>query len=298
MDTQADVPRAGAPRGGKAAGASRGSRYKAAFFGLLAIAVIGGVAWALAGSRLLVVRSVAVTGTHLVPRSEVAGVADVPLGTPLARVDTAAVARRVEGIRQVASATVSKSWPDGLTITVRERVPVMTVRMTGGYDLVDPSGVIVRWSAARPASLPLLRTSVPGSELTGNPGVTTAATVLGELPRWLSASVASVESSGPSVESSGPVTLRLRDGKTVVWGGTDRAGVKARELAILMRGPARYVDVSAPGTAITRLTRHTAGRASGSAHHLRARDKEPSRGTGGGTLCDHRNTQLLPRVVS
>ena len=128
---------------------------------------------------------------------------------------------------------------------MRERVPAVAVRMAGGYDLVDQAGVIVRWAKAKPAGLPLLSTSVTGGDLRGEQGVTTAAAVLGELPRWLSESVA-------SVTSAGPVTLRLRDGKTVVWGDPDRAGVKARELAILMRDPARYFDVSAPGTAITR----------------------------------------------
>jgi cell division protein FtsQ len=221
------------------------AKWRTAFFALAGIGVIAGVAWALLGSRLLVVHSVAVTGTHLVPESEVDGVADVPLGTPLAQVNTGAVARRVESIRQVASATVTKTWPDGLAITVRERVPAVAVRMSDGYDLVDQAGVIVRWARARPAGLPLLSTSVPGGDLRGDPGVTTAAAVLSELPPWLSESVA-------SVTSSGPVTLRLRDGKTVVWGGADRAAVKAKELAILMRDPASYFDVSAPGTAITR----------------------------------------------
>lgn len=225
--------------------APRGSRWRAAFFALAGLGIIAGVAWALLGSKMLVVRSIAVTGTHLVPRAEVSGLADVPLGTPLARVDTSAIARRVETIRQVASATVSKSWPDGLTITVRERVPSVAVRMAAGYDLVDPTGVVVRWSSARPAGLPLLSTSVPGSDLRGNPSVTTAAAVLGELPPWLSKSVT-------SVSDAGPVTLRLHGGRTIVWGGTDRAAVKGRELAILMRDPARYYDVSAPGTAITR----------------------------------------------
>lgn len=224
----------------------RKSPWRTAFFALAGVGIIAGVAWGLLGSRLLVVRSVSVSGTHLVPKSEVTGIADVPAGTPLARVDTAAVARRIESIRQVASATVSKSWPDGLTITVRERVPAVAVRMPGGgYDLVDPDGVIVRWTRGKPAALPLLRTSVPGGELRGNPGVAAASAVLGELPRWLSRSVA-------SVTASGPVTLRLRDGKTVVWGDAGGAGAKARELAILMRDPARYFDVSAPGTAITR----------------------------------------------
>ena len=51
----------------------------------------------------------------------------------------------------------------------------------GGYDLVDPTGVIVRWSQARPAGLPLFLTSLPGSALRGDPGVAAAA-VLAELP--------------------------------------------------------------------------------------------------------------------
>jgi hypothetical protein len=44
------------------------------------------------------------------------------------------------------------------------------------------------------------------------------------------------------------VTLRLGGGVTVLWGDTSRPGVKARELAILMRAHRRYYDVSAPGS--------------------------------------------------
>ena len=84
------------------------------------------------------------------PRRCIAG-ADVPLGTPLSRVDAGAVTRRVEAIRQVASATVSVDWPDHVAIAVTERVPVMAVRMAhGGYDLVDPAGVVVRWRRPSP----------------------------------------------------------------------------------------------------------------------------------------------------
>jgi cell division protein FtsQ len=226
--------------------------WRAAFFALAAFCVIAGVAWALLDSRLLVVRSVTVTGTHMVPSAEVAAAADVPLGTPLIRVNTGQVARRVEGIRQIASATVTKNWPDGLTITVRERTPVVAVRMTGGgYDLVDPAGVIVRWVSAKPAAMPLYLAAVPGSALRGDPGLATAAAVLGELPSWLRPAVVSVAATEPAGSTS-QVTLRLRDGKTVLWGGTDRAAEKGRELAILIRGPARYYDVSAPGTVATR----------------------------------------------
>jgi cell division protein FtsQ len=227
-------------------------RWRAAFFLLAGAGIVVAVAWALLGSRLFVVRSVAVSGTHLVPASEVAAVADVPLGTPLSRVDTASVARRIETIRQVASASVSTSWPDALDIVVRERTPAVAVRMAGGvYDLVDATGVIVSWSRSKPASLPVYLTSDTGSALSGDARVPAAAAVLAELPGWLSRSVASVSAAG-TASAAGPVTLELRDGKTVVWGGTDRAAEKARELAILIGDQATYYDVSAPGTAITR----------------------------------------------
>jgi cell division protein FtsQ len=227
---------------------------RAVFFGLAGLGVVAGVAWALLGSRVLVVRSVTVTGTHLVSPAQVIAVADVPDGTSLIGLDTAQVARRVETIRQVASATVAKDWPDRLVITVRERVPAVAVRMAGGgYGLADAAGVVVRWSASRPAGLPLYLTSLPGGALRHDPGVAAAAAVLAELPPWLSRQVAGVSATAAAGPGSPPqVTLYLLDRKTVLWGGTDRASEKDRELAILMRGPARYFDVSAPGTVVTR----------------------------------------------
>jgi hypothetical protein len=51
--------------------------------------------------------------------------------------------------------------------------------------------------------------------------------------------------------SAATVTLDLRGGITVLWGGTDRPAPKAAELAILMRTRAAYYDLSDPGTAVT-----------------------------------------------
>jgi cell division protein FtsQ len=248
-----EAPPAPAPR------TRRRRPWRAAFFALAGVGIAAGVAWALLGSRLLVVRSVTVSGTHLVTQAQVIAAADVPLGTSLVGVNAGQVARRVETIRQVASATVSKDWPDHLAITVRERVPVVAVRMSGGgFDLVDPTGVIVRWSASDPAGLPLYLTSAGGSALHGDPALATAAAVLGELSPALSGQVADVGveqvAAGPGVTASEAyqVLLGLRDHKTVVWGGTDSAAQKNRELAILMHGSATYLDVSAPGTVVTR----------------------------------------------
>jgi len=63
----------------------------------------GGAGWALLGNRVFVVRSVTVTGTHLLVPAQVTAAADVSLGTPLLSVDTGAVTRRVEAIGDVAT---------------------------------------------------------------------------------------------------------------------------------------------------------------------------------------------------
>ena len=106
-------------------------RGAAAWFALAAAGVIGAAVWVLFGSRLLVVRSVIVTGTHLVPRSEVLAAAGVEPGTPLIRVNTAQVAARIDTIRQVRSALVRRSWPDRVVIVVRERTAALALTAPG-----------------------------------------------------------------------------------------------------------------------------------------------------------------------
>jgi cell division protein FtsQ len=215
---------------------------------VLAVAgLVGGAAWALLGSRLLAVRSVIVTGTHLVTKAEVLKVAGVRLGTPLIRVNTGQIAARVVTIRQVQSVQVTTSWPDRVVIAVRERTPALAVTAPdGGFDLVDPDGVTVLWAARRPSRLPLYQTTEAAASLSGDPDVAAAAAVLAELPAPLRHSVASISAPSPD-----QVTLELSNGVTVLWGGVGDARAKAEELALLMRTHARYYDVSAPGTVMT-----------------------------------------------
>ena len=229
------------------------SPWRTAFFGLAIVGVVAGVAWVLLSSPLLVVRSVVVTGTHLVAASEVRAAAGIPAGLPMIRVDTGAVAGRVEGITQVASAQVTRSWPDRIVIAVRERTPSLAVPVpssvsaSGGYDLIDGSGVIVRWARVRPRTMPLYQTTAVPAALRGNPAVAASVTVLDQVPAWISRSTLVVAAPSPQ-----DVTLRLSGRVTIVWGDADRPTAKAAVLAILMHTHARYYDVSAPGTAVTR----------------------------------------------
>jgi len=241
----------GVRRGVRRGPRRRRTRWRAAFFALAGVVIIAAVGWALLGNRLLVVRSVTVTGTHLLTPAQVLAAAGVPLGTPLMNVDTGAVTRRVEAIPKVASATVTKDWPDHVAITVTERVPVIAVRMAdGSYDLVDKAGVIVRNVKAKPAALPQLMTSLPGDALRGDPSVTAVTEVLTELQPWLAQQVAQVRAA-PIPAGPEQVTLTLRNGQTVQWGSPGGAAQKNRELAILRGNHAHDIDVSAPGTVVT-----------------------------------------------
>jgi cell division protein FtsQ len=250
------APAAAAPPPGRA---RRRIRWRTRFFALAGVAVVAGAAWLLLGNRVFVVRSVTVTGTRLVSTEQVIAAADVPLGTPLSRVDAGAVTRRVETIRQVSSATVTLDWPDHVAIAVTERVPVMAVRMANGsYDLVDPSGVIVLSKMAKPAGLPLFTTPLSGAALRADPGVAAASAVLAELAPALARTVSSLSvaplpgGSGGAFAESQQVTLSIKGGKTIVWGDPSNAAAKNRELEILLRNGVSYVNVSAPGTVVTR----------------------------------------------
>jgi cell division protein FtsQ len=243
------------PSGG-AAGSSGGARrprlaarrgavpWRAVAVGGVAVVIVLGIAWALLGSTVLVVRHIKVTGNRQVTAARIRAASGIRQGTPLLRLDAAAAARRVERISKVASARVSRSWPDTVIISVRMRTPALAVASDGGFELIDADGVVLRSLSRRPTALPLLRPAPV--TLHRNPAVRAAARVLAELPGSIRDRVLAV-----TARTADGVTLHLRGRLTVRWGGTDRAAAKAKELRTLMRTHARYYDVSSPADAVT-----------------------------------------------
>jgi cell division protein FtsQ len=221
-------------------------RWKAVFFALAALAILAGAVWALLGSSLLVARSVTVTGNHSVPRAEVIRAAGIAPGTPLIRINTAAVARRIERIPQIQSAQVSRNWPDSVVISLQVRTPVLAAASGDGFALIDRFGVVVTHVAKVPPGMTLLVSAPNLAALRGSPAIQAVATVLRQLPAQLRRLVRAV--AAPSADA---VTLDLRHKITVLWGGTDRPAAKAAELAILMRTKASFYNLSDPGTAVT-----------------------------------------------
>ncbi|MCB0924612.1 MAG: cell division protein FtsQ/DivIB [Mycobacterium sp.] len=182
-------------------------------------------------------RSVVVVGTGAVTRDEVVGAAQVQPGTPLLQIDTDAVADRVAGIRRVASARVQREYPSTLRITIVERVPIVVKDYPDGPHLFDRDGVDFA-TAPPPPGLPYIEVDNPGP---ADPPTKAALEVMTALAPEVVAQVSRI--AAPSVAS---ITLTLNDGRTVVWGTTDRTDEKAEKLSALLTQPGRVYDVSSP----------------------------------------------------
>jgi cell division protein FtsQ len=172
-----------------------------------------------------------------VTREQVLDAAAVRLRTPLLQIDTDAVADRVAGIRGVATTRVQREYPSTLRITIAERIPLAVKDFPDGPHLFDRDGVDFA-TAPPPPGLPNLDVDNPGP---ADPPTKAALEVLTALRPEVVAQVARI--AAPSIAS---ITLTLADGRTVVWGTTDRTDEKADKLAALLTQPGHVYDVSSP----------------------------------------------------
>lgn len=199
--------------------------------------VVVGLGLLLYFTPIMSARSIVVTGVGAVTQEDVVGAAGVALGTPLLQVDTDTVAERVAGIRRIASARVQRQYPSTLRITVVERVPVVVKDYPDGVHLFDRDGVDFA-TGPPPPGIPYLETDNPGPD---DPATRAALEVMTSLRPDVASQVGRV--AAPSFAS---ITLTLIDGRTVVWGTTDRTEEKALKLAALLTQPGRVYDVSSP----------------------------------------------------
>lgn len=225
--------------------------------GVLAVVLGAFGVWALYGSSWLRVEKVSVAGTRVLTESRVRAAADVPLGVPLASVDTAAAERRVlQSLRRVDAVRVEREWPHGVGIHVTERRPVLVLEKDGGdaggdsrYVEVDEEGVRFATVEKRPKGVPLLvlqpRGDAAARQWFGPAELRRAAAdVVAALPAEVRRDARTV-----LARSYDSVTVELTGDRTVRWGSPERGAAKARALTAVMRAAkdATHFDVSAPG---------------------------------------------------
>jgi cell division protein FtsQ len=232
----------------RAAAARRRPRLVAAVLvGLLL--VVGFVAWLGWFSSVLTATRVEVRGVTGAAAAQVRSIAKVPLGGPLMRVDTDAVARRIVDGRAWSSVEVSRGLPDTVVIEVTARVAVLAVRNPQGQvDVVDRDGFAFRTVSRAPDDVPLVSS---GAAQVTKAGVTAALQALGSLEPSLRADVSDVSVSAAD-QVSFTVKAKGERSKTVVWGGAGDGARKAKLVKILLGEPGSTIDVSVPSSPVTR----------------------------------------------
>jgi len=216
-------------------GAVRG--LKVLMWSAVVSVVVVGLGLLLYFTPIMSARNIVVTGVGAVSQDEVVAAAAVKSGTPLLQVDTDAVAERVAAIRRVASARVQRQYPSTLRVTVIERVPVVVKDYPDGPHMFDRDGVDFA-TGPPPTGVPYLDAENPGPS---DPATKAALQVMTSLRPEVAGQVGRV--SAPSVAA---ITLTLVDGRTVVWGTTDRTEEKALKLGALLTQPGQTYDVSSP----------------------------------------------------
>ena len=210
--------------------------------GLAVVVLLG---WVVGFSPVLAVRSVEVVG---VPDGEVAAIkamARVPLGEPLARVDSAAVAARVAARATVADVSIERSWPSTLVIHASPRQPFLVVKNPQGQlQVVDETGMAYAQVSTPPRGVPTVNAATTAA--LSRDALAAAVSVLKALPAATQKRVTNI-----TVSSANLVTLRI--GRTsVVWGGVDEPERKVAIMTALLRSRPALIDVSAPSTPVTR----------------------------------------------
>ena len=200
--------------------------------------------WLVAFSSVFGVRSIEVRGTHVLTADAVRAAAAIKHGTPLVRLDTSAVTKRVEKLADVESAQVSTSFPSTVVITVEERLPVGYVRRGGHVVLVDKTGDQYRAVKSAPHGLPHF---VIGKGALARSTGAAVASVAAALPAAISGQVRSIQALDPS-----SITLVLTRGRVVQWGSAERTADKARLLPALLRHHATQVNLTNPDQPFTR----------------------------------------------
>ncbi|SER48376.1 cell division protein FtsQ [Propionibacterium cyclohexanicum] len=211
----------------------RRNRLIVAGIGATILAVL---VWLVGWSTAFAVRTILVRGTVLTSQAEVVEAAEVPVGTPLAQLDTDAIAHRVESLPAVARVRVTRSWPHSVVIAVTERTLVYQRADAQGYQWIDSAGIVFHTTAQR-QQVPLA--NLPSTD--DRSLLADVATVVSHLPADVRARVQSIQAS-----SRNNILIVLDRDQSVFWGSADESGQKAALLPVLLAQPGHAIDLSSP----------------------------------------------------
>jgi cell division protein FtsQ len=218
--------------------ARRWLAWRVVVAGLLVAAAVAGVVWLVFFSSVLDVEDVEIEGNNMLTDDRLRRAAAVPTGEPLALADLDAIRARVEALPAVESVDVSREWPHAVLLDVTEREAVAVIDVDGRLRGMDETGVVFRTYATRPPGMPRIRVAAD----TRGEAMAEGAAVVRALPPAVAKRVDFVE-----LRTVDQISLKLRDGRTVVWGSAEQSEDKARVLGPLLGIEGTRYDVSVPG---------------------------------------------------
>ncbi|WP_406728017.1 FtsQ-type POTRA domain-containing protein [Streptomyces sp. GD-15H] len=222
---------------------------------LLAVALVflgSGTFWLLYGSDLARVERVSVSGARVLTPGQVREAAEVPVGDPLAMVDTETIASRLrQELPRIGTVDVVRSWPHGIGLKITERTPVLLMEKGGEFIEIDAEGVRYATVSKAPHGVPRLELTVRRSGTTAaslrrfDEGrlVREAVRVARDVPDSVARATRSV-----NVRTYDDISLKLTGGREVAWGSAEEGAAKGRTLTALLKAApdARHFDVSVP----------------------------------------------------
>ncbi|MEA2506058.1 MAG: cell division protein FtsQ [Actinomycetota bacterium] len=227
------------------------SRKKRFLGSLVTVAIIVVIVWAAFWSPLLHVHMVRVSGSQHVTPAEVERVAGIGSGTNLLLLSTSRVVHAVEGLPWVRRARVERSLPGTVRVRILERHPALQLSVGSSHWLIDSSGYVIAAAHGGHKQLPTIAgvhvpQVRPGLRLTSAAGAG-ALRAWRSLPPELAGQVVAVFA--PTVDA---ITMSLKDGTTVRYGGPQNLRDKNRVLLALLHKTvvegtgASYIDVRVP----------------------------------------------------
>lgn len=225
-------------------------RWLAAVAGVAVLAVLAVLAL---HTPLFEARVVTVVGAHPnTPTGAIVAAAGLAHRSPLISVDPGPAAARVESLPFIASARVTRHWPDGVTVTVTERRPVAAMAgPAASWSTLDGNGRTLAVTPGHPVLPQLIVSTVKGPVPPAPVGATVAPAadpgllVARTLPPAFAGQVLSI-----TVAPDTTVSLGLTSGLVVLLGTTSNLAAKYEDVAaIIAHAPlhgARTIDVTVP----------------------------------------------------
>jgi cell division protein FtsQ len=213
-----------------------------------AVAVVVLACGFLYNSDVFPIKVVEVEGAERLTADHVRALAQVPEDATLLRFPADEVRERVETDPWVASANVSRNFPDTMRITVEEREPAALVDLVDEYLVVDSDGyVIERQSLEETTTLVVVRDlkdidPTPGTR-SDSEGLANALAVLDGLSPELRGMVRAI-----SVAAVDETALLTNDGVEIFFGRAEDVEKKdsvAREILQQYGDTAVFIDVRA-----------------------------------------------------